>query len=92
MSEDKLLKTCCTAVDEDNIGGESLLLTTKIFSNGDPIKIKNGKIVSGIYLNQELTLQSYSNSASFNLVGTVFTPSILRRMADELEKEINSIK
>ncbi len=54
-----------------NAGGEALVLTTKFFDNG--------------YINQELTLQSYGNSATFNLCGTVFDPETLRRIADEIE-------
>jgi hypothetical protein len=61
--------------NEDN-GGESLILTTEMFSNGDP---------EGIYYNQELSLQSYCNSASFNLVGAVLTAKTLRMLADQLE-------
>lgn len=63
---------------QDN-GGESLILVTKENDNGDGIP-------NGIYLTQKLSLQSYSNSASFTLVGTILTPKNLRKLADELEK------
>lgn len=62
---------------EDN-GGESLTLTTEFFDNGDGPP-------NGIYCTQELTLQSYCNSASFNLCGTRLDPDILRKLADQLE-------
>ncbi len=64
-------------------GSESLVLTTTAFANGDP---------GGVYLNQELTLQSYSNSASINLMGTLLTPEALRRLANELESFMNRAK
>ena len=60
-----------------NNGGESLCLTTEFYSNGDPGE-------AGIYTNQEFTLSSYFNSASFNFLGQM-TPENLRRLADELE-------
>jgi hypothetical protein len=60
---------------QDN-GGESLSLRTDICSNGDP---------GGIFLNQEISLQSYCNSATFNLAGATLTPELLRKLADELE-------
>ncbi len=72
--------------NEDNVG-ESLSLTTAMYSNGDPVKYNNGKL-EGVYFNQELTLHSYCNSASFNLVGAAITPSLLRELANQLESEI----
>ena len=55
-------------------GGESLSVTTKIVeSRGDKIPL------------QEITLQSYCNSASFN-INFYLTPDMLRKMANELEK------
>ena len=60
---------------EDN-SGESLSLTTKFFSNGDP---------GGIYTIQELVLQSYCNRATFGLHGATITPEELRKLANELE-------
>lgn len=69
---------------KDN-GGESLTLITQFFSNGDPG-------AQGIFSNQELTLQSYCNSASFNLCGIQITPELLRKLADELvEVRLESI-
>ncbi len=67
---------------KDN-GGEQLVLTTKIYGNGDP---------GGIFLNQELRLQSYSNSASLHLVGTPLTPSLLRNLANQIESAMIQAK
>ena len=58
-------------------GGENLSLTTIMLDNG----------AKEIYYNQELTLCSYCNSATFNLVGSPLTPDLLRKLANELEKE-----
>lgn len=63
---------------EDN-GGESLTLTTQFFNNGDP---------GEVYMNQELSLQSYCNSASINLVGVQVTPDSLRELANLLDKAL----
>jgi hypothetical protein len=60
---------------KDN-GGESLSLTTEFFDNGDHKEP---------YMNQTLTLQSYLNSASFELIGAALTPEVLRKLANELE-------
>ena len=63
-----------------NNGGEAVILTTKFISNGDPISNN-----SGGYFNQELTLNSYGNSASISLYSGYFIPSTLRKIAKELE-------
>lgn len=57
-------------VPPHNNGGESLIITTK----------KDDR-----FLVQEITLQSYGNSASFDLCINVLTPTILREFADALE-------
>lgn len=62
-------------------GGESLTLTTTFHDNGD----------GEYYTNQELTLQSYQNSASINLCGASLTPENLRRLATELESAYISV-
>lgn len=64
---------------EEN-GGESLILKSNLSldpGNTEP------------YLTQELTLQSYGNSATFNLCGIQLTPSNLRKLADELALFLN---
>ena len=91
MNKDKLLKIHTTCVNEEDNSGESLMITTKVYSNGDDIvKRKDGNI-DGIYFYQEITLQSYANSASFNLGSITLTPTILREIANELEQSINSV-
>ena len=77
----KLVGTHSFNFNQRDNGGESLTLITKMFSNGD-------EGVKGIFLNQELTLQSYCNSATFGLVGTVLTPEILRDLANQLESAL----
>lgn len=69
--------------EKDN-GGESLTITTEFFHNGDDPPFEKT-----IYTNQEITLQSYANSASFNLAGCQLTPSNLRELANQLERELN---
>ena len=59
---------------KDN-GGEALLLVTTFYDNGD-----------GIYLQQELSLHSYCNTASFNLLGVALTAKSLRQLANELDE------
>jgi hypothetical protein len=63
-------------------GGESLLLTTEFISNGDP---------GEYYLQQKLTLNSYCNCASIELLGATLNPDNLRQLANELEKTRNGI-
>lgn len=77
-NRDRLLNNHTFVFNPSENGGESLSLHTKIHSNGDPGK-------NGIYLNQILTLMSYCNSASFNFLGFMITPEVLRKLADELE-------
>lgn len=56
-------------------GGESILMTTKLYDNGD----------GEHYYSQELTLHSYCNAANFELVGSPLTPRMLRELANELD-------
>lgn len=76
---DKEIGRICFVFNEKDNGGESLSLNTKLYHNGEP---------GGVYVNQELTLQSYCNCATFTLVGTTFTPENLRKLANELEQAI----
>jgi hypothetical protein len=66
---------------EECNGGEDLYLTTDFIDNGD-----DGP--EGILLMQELSLQGYSNSASFSLCGISLTPEILRKLANELDRAL----
>jgi hypothetical protein len=77
---DKTLGKHTFAFNPNDNGGEALVLTTEFVDNGD--REKDG---SSIFLNQELTLHSYCNSASFNLSGAALTPDNLRKLANELE-------
>lgn len=70
-----LLKEHAFCFNEDDNGGESLMLYTKMHTDGEEI-----------YYEQQLSLASYGNSAVFNLVGVSLTPDILRKLADELEE------
>lgn len=82
---DKLLHTHHFVFNENDNGGEHLILTTKYYDNGDGIP-------NGIYTNQIITLQSYGNSSSFNLCGVAITSDLLRILADSLDaaKEVAS--
>lgn len=59
--------------------GEALMLRTEWFSNGD----EDG----GLFMNQQITLHSYSNSASFSLGSKILDPGTLRWLADQIEDE-----
>ncbi len=65
--------------NEDDNGGESLVLVVNYEDNGDSEAISS----------QELTLNSYCNCATFNLIGAQFTSDALRLLADELDKNQN---
>lgn len=84
---DKVLKEHSFCFNNQDNGGESLTLTTTYVANGDPISENDG-----LYVNQELTLQSYCNSVSLNLTNYMFTPERLRQLANQLESARNSIK
>ncbi len=77
------LKKHVFCFNECSNGGESLILSTEIFGNGDP---------NEIYYNQKLTLNSYANCASIELFGVAMTPDSLRKLADELEAVENEAK
>lgn len=76
---DKLLGIHTFQFGKSN-GGESFTITTKFFANGDRITS-----CGGVYIIQELTLNSYGNSATFTLCGTPLTPDNLRELADQLD-------
>jgi hypothetical protein len=70
------VKTHYFTFNEDDNEGEQLTLDTYFY------KSSAGEISTL----QELTLNSYGNSATFNLSG-YFTPENLRKLADELDRE-----
>ena len=77
--QDELLARHCFAFNQKDNGGEQVTLTTKFIANGDK---------DGVFLNQEISLQSYCNSAQINLCGAFLTPEILRELANQLESEM----
>ena len=68
-------------------GGESLTVITSFFDTGDDKEVAEDGIK--YYLNQDIVLASYGNSASINLGVAILTPQILRQLADEIENEWN---
>lgn len=84
---DKLLQRKSFCFNKKDNGGEALILTTEFYANGDPITPD-----TGVYLNQTITLNSYSNSAAFTLCGAFLTPTVLRELANELESARNKIQ
>lgn len=65
-------------------GGEQLVLVTEFFHNGDPVASGEDPATK-IFMNQKLRLNSYSNSAVFELYSALLEPSSLRGLADQLE-------
>lgn len=82
MKADQELGRHCFLVDPKEPGMHSLTLLTRFISNGDEIDDTNG-----VFLNQELSLQSNCNSASLSLFAAIFTPDRLRKLADEMEQK-----
>lgn len=80
MSDEELGRSVFSFNEDDN-GGEQLILVTKLYHNGD---------VGGYYTNQELTLNSYCNAASFTLTGCQISPEKLRELANQLESFLNT--
>jgi hypothetical protein len=83
IKADAVVKTHSFNFNPHDNGGESLILTTKFIANGDP---------GGLFLNQEMTLQSYCNSATIALYGATITPHILRELANQLESAFLAAK
>lgn len=86
MSE-ALLDTHMFVFNPEANGGESITLTTRFYSNGDKITDKEG-----IFINQELKLNSYSNRATIELYGVIITPETLRQLANQLESVENKLR
>lgn len=78
MTESKELRRHIYVFNPKENGGEQLLLVSSFMDNGD----------GAVFLNQEITLNSYSNIASFTLSGTTITPAKLRELANQLESEM----
>jgi hypothetical protein len=79
MSKEKEVGRHVFVFNPKDNGGESLMLITDYFDNGDDNKF--------LFTNQELTLQSYCNSATLQLMGANLTPAVLRQLANELESK-----
>ena len=62
-------------------GGEALVLTTDFYCYTD----KDGKFEDEVITSQKLTLHSYCNAATFELIGIQLRPEALRQLANELE-------
>lgn len=75
---DKLSKYHYFVFNPKDNGGESLSLRTRFYDNGN-------NAPRGVFMTQELTLQSYCNSATFNLSGAPIAPELPRELANELE-------
>jgi hypothetical protein len=76
---DKELEVHNFVFNEEDNGGESLMLTTKLHESED---------CRTLLISQELVLQSYFNNASFNFSCAVFTPENLRKLANEIDSLI----
>lgn len=90
MNKDPLLKNHTFRLAPQGNGGEDLYLITNFYANGDPITEN-----SGWYINQEIRLNSYCNSAGITLCGNSINSKALRRLANELDcatKEIAGAK
>ena len=74
---DDVINTHTFCFNPQDNSGESVILTTKFIPNGNTGELD---------VSQELSLQSYNNSASFYLVGSPLTPANLRTLAEELAR------
>lgn len=91
MSSEKKVAEHRYAFNRGDNGGEWLELKTKIFHNGDDLE-DGSPDPTGIFINQEIVLNSYSNAAAIMLHGIAITPHDLRKVADELEKAFEAAK
>jgi hypothetical protein len=85
MSTPKLLKTHRYCFNPQDNGGESLVLETDFYDNGDDPP-------DNVFTNQRLTLSSYSNEMQLRLFGFEITPDMLRKLATELETVKKSLR
>lgn len=84
MSE-KLIKTHTFIFNPGENGGEQLRLVTKFYHNGETIK--NGRPdPKGIFINQELILESYCNKASLSLFGSAISADRFEKLARALRE------
>lgn len=76
---DRILHTLLFTFNGQDNGGEALSLATRFLHNGDLGP-------QGMYVNQEITLQSYCNCAKIQLFGAPVDSAMLRKLADELDR------
>lgn len=69
-------------VNPQSNGGECVSIDTHIFKNED----------GGLFLNTEISLQSYCNHAKFLLVGAALSPAILRDLANKLDEKMSKLR
>lgn len=81
MNKENVLNIVTHSFNPGFNGGEQLNLTTKYIDQG------RGEY----YSYQEISLQSYQNSATFNL-GIPITPENLRELANKLESANNKMR
>jgi hypothetical protein len=75
------------AFNKTSNGGEQLILTTDIH---ETLPLIDGD--RDVFITQELTLCSYTNSATFQLSGAIMSSDHLRKLADLLDLEISKVK
>lgn len=78
MIDQRLLNRSVFVFNPQDKDGNTISMMTEYFNNGVP---------GGVFTNQEITLYSNSNSASFHISGFTITPEMLRNLADQLEKQ-----
>ncbi len=83
MSRDEILSKHSFVFNDHDNGGEQLSLLTSFIANGDP---------KGVYIIQELRLNSYGNATVLHLLGASFTPELLRELANQLDVEMANAK
>ena len=79
IMQDKDLGTSIFCLNSEECGGQQVLLTTEVFSNGDPG-------ADGIHFLQKLSISSGDNFASMSFFN-IFRPDNLRELADMLEEQ-----
>lgn len=76
MNKDRVLERHVFIFNDKDNGGEQVSFVTDIRHNGDP---------EGVYYDQEISLQSYCNTATIHLLGAAISPDMLRKLANELD-------
>ena len=82
MSELIVVDRLHFTIGESN-GGERVGIDTTFLKREDDF---------GTVINTEISIQSYSNSATFNLCGAPLTPSILRDLANKIDAKLAKLQ